>query len=191
MKKQSKIKLSFKKGGQSVGRSPLNNYVKFFVIGVWIVVGGLTGSMFVNALSADQALESTTQNQNTTGVISQTSQNSDGVEWEITAVSTNKGSEPFIAPTGEKFVVVDLKISNNSPYTFNFAPVLQTKLASGDQLYEMWPTILENPIVAGPIESGKSISGQLSYLVPDKLNSADFVFALFENQSPQTSRLNF
>ncbi len=190
MSRQSKAKLSFKKGGQSTGHSSLNNYAKFFVIGVWVIVGGLTGNMFVNALSADQASESSSQNQNS-AVISQTTQNKNGVEWEVTSATTNKGSEPFIAPSGEKFVVVNLKITNNSTYAYNFAPVLQTKIVIGEQSYEMWPTILENPIIAGPVDSGKSISGQLSYLIPENTNDANFVFTLFENENSQSSQINF
>ena len=77
------------------------------------------------------------------------------------------GATPFNAPPGWKFVLVDVSVTNNNGNEFNFAPVIQTSITTDEGgSYSMSPTLLPQPIKAGPVQAKATVSGTLSYLRP-------------------------
>jgi hypothetical protein len=96
--------------------------------------------------------------------------NEKGVSLRVNKVSYDDvGVPPFKVPPGWKIMIVHTVVKNHTPDIFHFAPVLQTYVAdSGGHRYYMSPTILNDPIVAGPISPNDDREGSLSYLVPAK-----------------------
>ena len=101
-----------------------------------------------------------------------------GIVMKVSRVQyTDIGTPPFDAPPGWKYVIVDVTVTNHRTSVFNFAPVIQTHIVGGSgQQYGMSPAILKNPIAAGPMQPGSSLSGSLSYLVPITSQNNSFEF---------------
>jgi|GEM_PF-2545370 len=91
-----------------------------------------------------------------------------GVSFTIDAVRYDtKGSAPFEAPPGMKFVIVHVTLNNTKKEVFNFAPVTQTHLVdSHKNRYDMSPATLTDPITAGSVAAGEKRAGSISFLVP-------------------------
>ncbi len=100
------------------------------------------------------------------------------IDWLIkNSTELTTGHGPLAPPDGYKFLVVDLELVNHSRYTYDFAPVNQTFVqGSSGKIFQMSPAEIPNPINAGPIKSGQTVSGQLSYLVPANEKRFSFVF---------------
>lgn len=81
-------------------------------------------------------------------------------------IQYSNGQYPFLPGTNRHFVIVTTHISNHTPETFHFAPVLQTYLTDASGLrYDMAPALSEDPIKAGEIAPGETRSGQISFNV--------------------------
>lgn len=110
----------------------------------------------------------------------------------ISTRQDTKKAKPFVAPTGEYFMVVSVSLVNNSERPFDFAPVLQTYLTDSRQKhYTMSPTILDDPISAGKISPKSQIAGELSYLVPIDSRGITFHFVPnTEDAKPLNVKIN-
>jgi len=75
------------------------------------------------------------------------------------------------------YVVVDLSIRNKGDENLAFIPVFQAYLRTPEGItYEMSPLPGIDPIYAGDIAPGTSVSGELSYFVPDSNVELFFFF---------------
>lgn len=92
----------------------------------------------------------------------------DGVVLTVNKIQYDqKGQFPFVPPENAKFAKVNITVKNNSKNIFAFAPVLQTHLVDeNNNKYDLAVSILDNPIVAGDINPGQSVTGDISYLIP-------------------------
>ncbi len=92
--------------------------------------------------------------------------------------------EPY-NKTNLSYVVVDMSIENTSDQPLSFIPVFQSFVRTyGGQTFDMSPIPAEiDPIYAGDIEPGTSVSGELSYFVPDADQQLLFFFDPGWNES--------
>jgi len=75
------------------------------------------------------------------------------------------------------FVVVNLSIKNKSDAKLSFIPVFQSHIRTVDGItYSMSPLPGIQPIYAGDIEPGSTVTGDISYLVPDVDQHLSFFF---------------
>ena len=105
--------------------------------------------------------------------------NHHGVSFSVSKVRLEDfGNQPFIAPSGWRFIIIDLRVSNQSKNDFNFAPVLQTHIkdSKGNE-YPISPATLESPIKAGKILPDGYVAGQLSFLVPNSAKGLEIEFS--------------
>lgn len=92
----------------------------------------------------------------------------------LTNFATNKGAGMFTAPSGSEYAVVTMRVTNTSKNTIMVLPSLDTYLKdTTGKLYYLSPSSLSSPFRSGPLLSGDTIQGQLSYLVP-KNNQLSF-----------------
>lgn len=87
------------------------------------------------------------------------------------------GAQPYPAPSGLKFAIVNVELSNLSPEVFDFAPVIQAVVT--DELGRSWPMSpanVEAPIQAGPVAPGATLTGEISFLVPVDATKLTFIF---------------
>ncbi|MGZ6004753.1 MAG: DUF4352 domain-containing protein [Candidatus Saccharimonadales bacterium] len=88
------------------------------------------------------------------------------VDLQVSDIKTTNGSQPFIAPAGKQYVIANLKVKNRSDQPLQLLPSTDTyvKDQTGQVIY-LSPYALENPLRAGQLLPGETISGQVSYLV--------------------------
>lgn len=85
----------------------------------------------------------------------------------VQKVERKPGTKHFAAPSGYEYLVVTLRVRNNSEKPFNIAPSMDTyvKTTSGKVSY-LTPYELASPFHSGLLLPGESVAGELSYLVP-------------------------
>ena len=76
-------------------------------------------------------------------------------------------AKPFTAPDGHEYLVLTLRVRNNSEKPVQVFPTTDTyiKTSTGAVSY-LTPYVLANPFHSGTILPGESTEGELSYLVP-------------------------
>lgn len=84
----------------------------------------------------------------------------------VEKVERKPGSKPFIAPAGYEYLIVTLKVQNNSDEPFSVVPTADTyvKSAAGKVSY-IAPYTLTDPFHSGIVLPGEATTGELSYLV--------------------------
>ena len=99
-------------------------------------------------------------------------------EVTVDSVTYTDGSDHFKAPSGSRYAIVSISITNPSDTPFNMLPANDTyvKSEAGDLAY-LSPVGLDVPYRAGEILHGETIKGQLSYLVNSNTHYAFFVDA--------------
>jgi hypothetical protein len=147
-----------------------HDYIKrhwaFLLIGTWVLLGILTG--FV-ALRAHREAEKQSM-----------------VVKVIHTTYDKHGQEPFVPGTSYQFVIIDVKVSNNTSDMFNLAPVVQSYITDEQGTkYNMAPAIISRPLAAGRLANGVSTNGTLSYVVPLGVKHLTFHFVA---DSPQHIR---
>jgi hypothetical protein len=84
-----------------------------------------------------------------------------------------------------EYVVVDVSITNDSQGDLAFIPVFQTFIRTDQGVgYDMSPLPGIQPIYAGDITAGTTVSGELSYFVPNAEQNLTFFFDPGWNQQP-------
>jgi len=160
-----------------------NRFVMIAIISSYAIVGGLVGLLAVNAYTGNT--DSPNQNQINLLVTD------NDVSLRVSDVKINiKGVSPFDAPDGMSFVTMNVTIENKSNTIFYFAPVVQTYVTDANgQKYELSPTSLDNPIQAGEISSGRTVNGEISFLVPNNATGLTFNFKPSETSRIYTSSI--
>lgn len=84
----------------------------------------------------------------------------------IEGVSFQAGKQPFVAPEGKHYAIVDFKVKNVSDRPIQVLPSSDTymKNTAGDVGY-LSPYAIRQPFRAGELAPGETIHGELSYLV--------------------------
>lgn len=97
------------------------------------------------------------------------------------------GTQPFIPPAGEKYVVTHITVKNDSDDIFYFAPVLQTYISDDKgHKYQMSPVGLRDPIAGGQMNPSEERTGSLSFLVPKNTSGLRFHFEPKEHDAHST-----
>lgn len=87
------------------------------------------------------------------------------------------GDAVYKPANGDEFVVFTIKVKNSTASQLQFLPVLQAYLKdSAGKTYSMTPAPLTNPIQAGGVKGGDTISGQISFEVPKGKTDLNFYF---------------
>ncbi|MBL8121871.1 DUF4352 domain-containing protein [Candidatus Saccharibacteria bacterium] len=96
----------------------------------------------------------------------------------IQKVVHKPGTSHFAAPGGYEYLIVTLRVRNNSEKPFNIAPSIDTytKTSTGKVAY-LTPYELAEPFHSGTILPGESTEGELSYLVPKQASYKFYVEA--------------
>jgi len=90
------------------------------------------------------------------------------VEVTINSLRFEQGGGPYTAPKGRKYLIIDATFTNNSKDTISLLPSTQTYIKTTDgRVYFLTPYALEQPLRAGDLKPNDTITGELSYLVPD------------------------
>jgi hypothetical protein len=90
----------------------------------------------------------------------------------------SSGSPGFSAPSGSRYLIVNLTVKNTSSRPINILPANDTyiKDTKGHVGY-LTPYALKNPFRAGELPPGEQINGELSYLVPSSAPVKFFIDA--------------
>lgn len=132
------------------------------IFGGWILLAIVTGAILFRVINANKPIAI----------------NHNGVKLTVKSVSYDtKGKQPFVAPAGWKFAIVDVSVQNNRLQSFWFAPVLQTYITDkAGNKFTMSPLDMQHPVTAGPLSPGSSTTGSISYLVPVDATNTSFQF---------------
>lgn len=82
------------------------------------------------------------------------------------SVTYTDGQPPFQAPEGFQYVVINMKVKNNSAQPIQIIPTTDTYLKdSQGQVVTMAVFSVEHPFRAGELASGDTLQGELAYLI--------------------------
>lgn len=97
------------------------------------------------------------------------------VVMSVESVSFQDGQQPFIAPEGKHYAIIDFKVKNISDQPIQVLPSSDTymKNTAGDVSY-LSPYAIKQPFRAGELALGETIHGELSYLV-DKIGEVKLI----------------
>ena len=91
------------------------------------------------------------------------------VSMTVQKVSYTKGQGSFTAPDGMQYAIVTVAVKNRSDKPINILPSTETYIKDEkNNLHYLTPFKVEQPFRAGNAPSGETLTGQLSYLVPEK-----------------------
>jgi hypothetical protein len=80
-------------------------------------------------------------------------------------------------PANSRFVIVRLSFKNNMKSVFHMSPIASMHLSLGNGSVvqvSSAPDIKE--ALGGPVESGKTVSGEVGFIVPADIKDADLIF---------------
>lgn len=100
---------------------------------------------------------------------SQETARSDAYTINVKNVTENDKFDPaFTIGTDETMLIADISITNNTNSPQDVIPSVQFYIRTSDGLYyQMHPSMyVSNPLQAGKLEPGKTITGQISFAIP-------------------------
>jgi hypothetical protein len=85
----------------------------------------------------------------------------------VTNIQRSNGKKPFAAPSGYEYIILTLRVRNNSEEPFDALPTTDTYIKTNEgHVSYVTPYSLVRPFHSGQILPGESTAGELSYLVP-------------------------
>jgi len=115
------------------------------------------------------------------------------VGFGVARVTTDEAGDAVYKPNpGNKFVVVDISVDNNTSSQRPVVPVTQVYLKDQTgNTYFISPAPMQNPLNAGNLVAGDNLKGQLSFEVPKDAKNLKLYFDPgWDNVSPFVFSLN-
>lgn len=98
----------------------------------------------------------------------------------IQSLKTEKGTGPTAAPAGKKYLIIDISFTNTSKKSVQILPSTQTYIKDANgRVYYLTPYALEQPFRAGELLPGDTITGELSYLVPEATSYTMYIDSIW------------
>lgn len=150
----------------------LTESVKIFLIAAF-AAGAFSGFIVLGAVNSDDSTMLYTVGERIS---------KKGFEVTLNSSRVEQIDEPYSGMT-LSYVVVDLSITNRGNESLPFIPVFQSYIRTLDGVtYDMSPLPGIQPIYAGDISPGTTVTGELSYSVPSADASMMFFFDPSWNQ---------
>ena len=96
----------------------------------------------------------------------------------IDSVSRSSGEKGSLNPgDGKTYLIVNLYVKNKTNKILPLYPVTQTYIKdSKGQTFSIGPAIVKQPFLAGDLQPGDQIKGELAYIVPNTVQDLQFYF---------------
>ncbi len=81
-------------------------------------------------------------------------------------------------PDEHQFVLVNISFKNMSEDTYHLSPIKTMKIKDiNDNIYEVSSAPSIQDSLGGPVESGKTVRGEVGFILPKNITDATFVFS--------------
>jgi hypothetical protein len=109
-------------------------------------------------------------------VVSADMSRTDLYEIKLGAVQSIEKDPAFTPAPDQDIVIIPVTLTNHAKTNYQFLPALSTYIRDEEGgIYKMHPTVyLKNPLPAGDVAAGATVSGELSYAIPKTLKSFKF-----------------
>jgi hypothetical protein len=106
-------------------------------------------------------------------VVSADMSRTDLYEIKLGAVQSIEKDPAFTPAPDQDIVIIPVTLTNHAKTNYQFLPALSTYIRDEEGgIYKMHPTVyLKNPLPAGDVAAGATVSGELSYAIPKTLKS--------------------
>jgi hypothetical protein len=138
-----------------------------------IVAGLAAGGLAFNLMQDRQQFGSTARK-----YIPGKTYSNNNYDVRIDSVYRGSGEKGSLNPgDGKTYLIVNLYVKNKTNKILPLYPVTQTYIKdSQGQTYSIGPAIVKQPFLAGDLQPGDQIKGELAYVVPDTIQEPLFYF---------------
>ncbi len=148
------------------------HHIKWSLPSAAVIIGLVVGFGIV-MLSRSSSMTFTPHLLHTHSVTVGETARSDIYEMTVSRLVRVESDVAFPPAAGDDILVVTLKLQNTSHQSLGFFPSIQTYIRDDQgNTYVMHPTLaMADPLPAGDIAAGQTVTGQLSYEIPKKLTT--------------------